>query len=1186
MDKVPATEIIRPPVGRRYLAAALVWTLLVAVSVGNSLYQQSLEVEKSAMTAARANIAKDLNFRRWAASHGGVYVQPDTRTPPNPYLKVPKRDVVTSDGMALTLMNPAYMLRQMQSEYMGEFGAQSRITSLKPMNPGNAPKEWERQALTGFEQGEAEYREIVERDDKRYLRLMLPIVAEQACLQCHADQGYRLGDIRGGISSVVPLESFEAQGAETHLAILASHGMLWLVGLCGFGLGYRQDRGLEDARLDAEQDMQRYREIVETSDDLLAFLDREQRYQVVNSAYAKVYGSIPEALVGRHVRDVMGGAFYESVAPYITRTLEGGSARFRETQTFSDGQQHMLDVAYRPYRLHGRVEGLVASLRDVTEQWKAEQALTLSEAKFRSYLADAPIPILVADSDGLIMEANPAAGRLLGIPRNELAGHRLTEFYLPNDRESPHWDKENLLSGSLVEGENRVLRRGGGAAWVMWRVVGIEAGCSLVFLVEISARKAAERSLMEREIELRTIVETDPECIKVINSDGTLRQMNPAGLAMVEADGAEQVLGRPISGIVVPECRDAFMALHERVMKGESGTLQFEIKGLKGTRRWLETQAVPMRNGTGEVTAILGVTRDITERRRNEEGLRLAAVAFGSVTDGIVVTDPNGIIVDVNASFEGLTGYSREELVGSNPRMLHSGMQDAEFYRTMWHALLTQHVWVGEFHNRRKDGSVYVQYSRITAVHDANGRLTHYVGISSDITELRHSQQRLEHLAYHDLLTHLPNRVLLGDRMRQAMALADRKKELLAVCYLDLDGFKPINDTWGHEAGDQLLIETAERLRQCVRGADTVSRLGGDEFVILLGEMTEVDEVGQALHRILDTLNRPYPLPHGEVVISASLGVTLYPLDGDDADVLIRHADQAMYAAKQAGKSCFRLFDPEHDRASRNQQEQIKRFSSALENGELRLHYQPKVDMRSGRMIGAEALLRWQHPEQGLLVPGQFLSALESADLALPLGEWVLGEALGQMASWEAQGLLINISVNISSQHLQQRDFVGRLRHLLTAHPRVAPSQLTLEILETSAVEDMAQVSQVIQACRALGVSFALDDFGTGYSSLTYLRQLPTEELKIDQSFVRDMLKDRDDRAIVEGVISLAHTFGRQAIAEGVETLEHGVLLLQLGCHLAQGYAIAHPMPAEQLLAWQNSWMLPDEWARAAKASA
>ncbi|WP_186453968.1 PAS domain S-box protein [Denitratisoma sp. DHT3] len=1172
-------EIARPLVRHRYPATAVIWTLLVIASVGNGWYQLRSGIESAAVTAARASISKDINFRRWASSHGGVYVPPDARTPPNPYLDVPGRDVTTADGMALTLMSPAYMLNQLQTEYAGEFGARNRITSLDPLNPNNAPQAWEAQALGRFEQGAAEFQEIVYREDKGYLRMMLPIVTERSCLKCHASQGYRVGDVRGGISAVVPLEAFEVQHTGELLMLLASHGVLWLTGSIGLGLSYRRDRRAETARRQAEGTLRRYSEIVKTSGDMLALVDRAHCYRVVNPAYARFFGTTPEALVGKPVREVLGERFYGDVQPHVAQALVGGSPHFRVTRALPGGFPHVLDAVYRLYRVGGEVVGVVASLRDVTEQSNAEQALSISEAKFRSYLAGAPIAIVVTDGDGRIAEVNPAMERLFAASRNQLIGLLISTLYDAADLERLRQENAKLESqGNIEEGEYRMHRLDGGVLWVVLRAVRLDDGRTLGFLVDISDRKAAEQSLIEREIVLRTIIETNPECIRVTNPDGTLRHVNHAGLAMFEADSLEQVVGKPVVDVVAPEWREDFLALHERVLKGESGRLQFEIRGLKGGQRWLETQEVPMRNAEGEITSVLCVTRDITEYRKSEESLRLAATAFANATDGILITDPDGTIVDVNDRFVSLTGYSREELVGGNPRIFKSGLQDADFYLDMWRDLLTLRAWAGECRNRRKDGSIYVQDLRISAVLDEEGKVTHYVGIASDITELKHSQQRLEDLAYHDLLTHLPNRVLLADRMQQAMALANRKKELLVVCYLDLDGFKPINDTWGHAAGDQLLIETAERLRGCVRTADTVSRLGGDEFVILLGGMNAMEEVEQALRRIFSVLNRPYRLPEGETIISASLGVTLYPLDGDDADALIRHADQAMYAAKQAGKNCFRLFDPEHDRASRSQREQVNRFHAAMAAGELQLHYQPKVDMRTGRLIGAEALLRWQHPENGLLAPGHFQAMLDNAELALPLGEWVLGTALRQLSSWNEQGMQINVSVNISSQHLQQRDFVERLRALLKSHPRVAPNQLMLEILESSSVEDMIQISQTIRACRAVGVSFSLDDFGTGYSSLTYLRQLPTEELKIDQSFVREMLTDREDCAIVEGVISLARTFGRQVIAEGVETPEHGVLLLSLGCHLAQGYAIARPMPAAQLPAWRRAWAPPEEW--------
>ena len=410
------------------------------------------------------------------------------------------------------------------------------------------------------------------------------------------------------------------------------------------------------------------------------------------------------------------------------------------------------------------------------------------------------------------------------------------------------------------------------------------------------------------------------------------------------------------------------------------------------------------------------------------------------------------------------------------------------------------------------------------------------------------------------------------------MSHAKRSAQELAVVFLDLDGFKTINDKYGHEIGDQLLITWARHMKHILREGDTFARLGGDEFVAVLLDLN-IETSGSMLSRLLAVAAQPINVGDHVLQVSASLGVTFYPQSEDiDPDQLLRQADQAMYQAKLAGKNRYHIFDAMLNSTIRSHHESLYRIRQALADHEFVLHYQPKVNMRTGMVFGAEALIRWQHPEKGLLPPAVFLPIIEDHPLAVDIGMWVIDTALTQIELWHAAGLNISVSVNVGARQLQQTDFVEQLHTLLKNHPTIRPGDLELEVLETSALNDVLGISQVIETCRKMGVSFALDDFGTGYSSLTYLRRLPVTLLKIDQSFVRDMLDDPDDMAIIEAVIGLAHTFHRNVIAEGVETIEHGFKLLQLGCELAQGYGIARPMPASQLHRWSTTWQLNPAW--------
>jgi len=574
---------------------------------------------------------------------------------------------------------------------------------------------------------------------------------------------------------------------------------------------------------------------------------------------------------------------------------------------------------------------------------------------------------------------------------------------------------------------------------------------------------------------------------------------------------------------------------------------------------------------------------DITERQAAETALIDSRNRFQSLFEhmgeGVALHDLifdtadrpiNYVIQAVNANYELMTGLKAETVLGKTADVAY-GVAEPPYLDEYAEVALTGRAIRFEIY--------FPPLNRHFSISAAPWGERGFATLFTDITAFKRHHEQLEWLAHYDGLTQLPNRALLADRMRQTLAQTDRNRKLLAIGYLDLDGFKAVNDRLGHETGDRLLIEVASRLRNSVRGSDTVARLGGDEFVLLLAELDGIEDCEHTLTRLLTVIAAPYALAAQEAVISASIGVTLYPLDHSEPDELLRHADQAMYVAKQSGRDRYHLFDPEHDRRTRVHRKALSRIAVALKQGEFRLYYQPKVDMRQGIVIGAEALVRWQHPERGLVPPGEFLPLVEDEpELAVAIGDWVLAEAVRQMDDWALQGLHLPVSVNIAARHLQHPEFIHRLIALLEARPDLEPEQLELEILETAALEDMVVASRVIRECRQMGISFALDDFGTGYSSLTYFKRLPVNILKIDQSFVRDMLDDTEDFAIVAGVIGLAEAFQRQTIAEGVETVEHGLLLLQLGCDRAQGYGIARPMPAEAIPAWVHDFQPDPVW--------
>ena len=699
---------------------------------------------------------------------------------------------------------------------------------------------------------------------------------------------------------------------------------------------------------------------------------------------------------------------------------------------------------------------------------------------------------------------------------------------------------------------------------------------------------AKSRSVLEASVQERTL-----ELVQ--QRDTAQRYLDIARVMLIALDRngritllnrkTEEVLGHPEQDLLGLDWIDNFLPQQERaaarhafeaLMAGASeGRERFEnrIIPANGDVRVVAWSNTVLRNERGVPMGTLSSGEDITQRQLADERLQLAASVFTFAREGIIISDSSGVMIDVNDTFSRVTGYSREEAVGQKPSILQSGRHGPEFYQQMWNEMQERGHWSGEIWNRRKGGEVYAELLTMSVVRNAAGKAQNYVALFTDITPMKDHQRQLEHIAHYDALTSLPNRVLLADRLSQGLLQSQRRKNCLAVAFLDLDGFKSVNDHYGHEVGDHLLISLAQRMKTALREGDTLARIGGDEFVAVLVDLESASACEPILKRLLDAAAAAVTVDATVLQVSASIGVTLYPQDGSDADLLMRHADQAMYQAKQSGKDRYHLFDIAHDVASKSLQESLEQIQTALQREEFVLYYQPKVNLRSGAVVGAEALIRWQHPERGLLAPGLFLPTIEEHPVSIEVGEWVLATALAQMQHWSAQGLCLPVSVNIGAHQLQQANFAPRLSALLALHPELPRYSLELEILETSALEDMAQVSELMGACQALGVGFALDDFGTGYSSLTYLKRLPAQLLKIDQSFVRDMLTDADDLAIVQGVIGLAKAFGRRVIAEGVETTALAEALLPMGCELAQGYGIARPMPAAEIPAWVARWL-------------
>lgn len=752
-----------------------------------------------------------------------------------------------------------------------------------------------------------------------------------------------------------------------------------------------------------------------------------------------------------------------------------------------------------------------------------------------------------------------------------------SEYIHPEDREQARLRFRGYISGEYAnyQDEFRMLCGDGSWKWIMARGMIIKRDKNLKpqrmigTSTDISYFKKIQDELRGNTAKLRELLEYSPIAVRIVtNNRKKIVFANKRYAELVNQSRDKLHHLNPFAFYVDPSVVKSYL---NQIIEGK--TIYNQLTELKITGqgiKWTLASYLPIQYGGEDCN--IGWFYDITDRLKNEEALRLHASVFNDAWEGILITDKENRIISVNKAFTEITGYTKDELIGKDPKILASGRQSSEFYKEMWDCIETEGRWRGEIWNRKKNGEFFAEILTVSAIKNSQGEIISYLGLFVDITEIKKTEHLLVNMAHYDALTQLANRTLLSDRLEQALSVAKRNEKILAVCFLDLDGFKPVNDEFGHETGDKLLVAVAERLRQVTRSGDTAARMGGDEFVVLISNINSIDELDPILTRLSQKIAEPIKLNRRKHHVTASIGVAIYPIDNVDDDTLIRHADLAMYEAKQAGRDGYHIFDAKLDQQMHEYHTQLERLHLALIGEEFRLYYQPKVDLRHGRVIGVEALIRWQHPEKGLLGAMEFLPIVEGHEFSVEMGDWVLKTALQQLHAWQEQGLNIQVSINVSAKQIQHTDFLKKLEASLNQYESIPPESIELEILETSALETV-QTSQVVAAAsNYLGVPFALDDFGTGYSSLTYLRKLPVKTLKIDQSFVRDMLRNDEDMAIVKGIIELAQVFKRDIIAEGVESTEHFQYLLDMGCDMAQGYAIAKPMPAEEVCDWIKNY--------------
>jgi diguanylate cyclase (GGDEF)-like protein/PAS domain S-box-containing protein len=965
-----------------------------------------------------------------------------------------------------------------------------------------------------------------------------------------------------------------------------------------------------------------FRALVENSPDIIARYDHDCRRTYVNPKYLEVAQIAEQDLLGTapSSRSPLPAASAAVLQNLLRVVLNSGVAECMDIAWPQAGATHgCYNVcAFPELDREGRVVGVMTVSRDITELKRAAQERVahlryfenmdrvnraIQQAKdieqMMSDVLDIVLSIFACDRASLVYPCDPAAVSWrvpMERTRPDCPGLFAQGIEIPMAPDQARMFQASRMSDAPVRfGTGSAYPPPPGMEEQFGELFGLglaiypKVGKPWEFMVqhcsgpwawtaederifqEIGRRLAdgltslqAYRDLGESETRLRTLVQSIPDLVWLKDTEGVFLTCNPQferAVAMPQA----AVVGRTDYDFVDKELADFFRENDRKAMvAGRPCTneewITFADNGYRGL---FETTKTPMRDEAGRVIGVLGIARDITERRKIEEQVRIAATAF-EAQEGIVITDADRRILRVNRAFSDITGYAPEDVVGQTPRLLKSGRHDDVFYQAMWDRIRGEGSWQGEIWNRRKSGEIYPEWLNITGVKNDRGEISHYVGTLIDITARKAAEQEIEHLAFYDLLTHLPNRRLLQDRLHQALAGSARSRRKGALLLIDLDNFKILNDTSGHDVGDQLLVEVAGRLVGCVRDGDTIARLGGDEFVVMLEDLSESPQEAAAQakgvgEKILSALNQSYAIADREHHSTPSIGITLFIDVEDSVEELLKQADIAMYQAKAAGRNTLRFFDPQMQAtlAARAVLEAALRL--AIQGRQFVLHYQPQVD--GARVIGAEALIRWEHPERGMVLPAEFIPLAEETGLIVLIGQWVLEAACARLRAWagDPRTGALQLAINVSAREFRRADFVDQVRVALM-NAGAPAARLKLELTESVVLDDIEDTIEKMRALKQLGVGFSMDDFGTGYSSLSYLTRLPLDQLKIDQSFVHKLPASGNDAVVVQTIISLAKSLGLTVIAEGVETEAQRDFLDRHGCSAYQGYLFSKPV--------------------------
>jgi diguanylate cyclase (GGDEF)-like protein/PAS domain S-box-containing protein len=952
------------------------------------------------------------------------------------------------------------------------------------------------------------------------------------------------------------LESYFQTGALSYRLIKSLMAVILFM-FFGFTLGYilkKQKIRFYEITFQQKEKLNQHLNVL---DLMIMYVDKDLNIEIVNNKTSQVLEIDKDDLLGKKLYETrIADTISDNIRENINKETPPDSIKPIEIRYVSKtGKERFIRwrVSFMKDITDGGLDEILIVGEDISEEIRYDKELKESENRFREAVMNAPLPIMLHNDKNDVILINDAWTELTGYTVQDVSTIDEWVKFVHNENEDKYKKYIDGLSDihKKMIAENIKVRKKSGDT-LIWNFTSAPLGydsngnkivISMAFDVTDKIKKDQEIKDMAR------LPDENPYPVIRLSKDFEVLYSNNTGNELINlwTDGSKK------------NDADYYRNIIKDIYKlGENKNLEVEIK-----EKTLWLSIVPIKD-LGYIN-IYG--QEITKLKKARQELKLIAKVFENSNEGIVITKPDGTIINANHAFLDITGYSKDEIIGSNPRIIKSDKHDDLFYQNMWNSLLNDEQWQGEIWNRRKNGEIYPAWLSISSIKDENNNLTHYIGMSMDISKAKETEEQIRKLINYDPLTGTPNRNLLLDRLNQALVKAemDDKIHMVALIYIDLDNFKLINETLGHISGDSLLVEVTERLKSCIGKSDTIARLSGDEFAIVLTNLLRTITAASTVKKIIEELSKPIIIENKEVFITISAGISIYPFDGKDMETLLRNADSAMHYVKNRGKNNYQFYSQTMNRSAIERLEMETALRKALEREEFILYYQPKYSLKEDKICGVEALIRWNHPEMGIVSPVKFIGIAEEIGFITDIGEWVMYTACKQIKQLEKKGITgLNVSVNLSSKQFHQTEIVDKIQSAIKMS-RLNPNQLELEITESIIMSNAKYIITKLYALKERNIKLSIDDFGTGYSSLSYLKYFPINSIKIDRSFIMDCITDKDNAEIAKAIIALSHSLSLMVVAEGVETKEQLEFLRDNDCDFVQGYLISKPYPIEDI---------------------